>query len=244
MSYKNIIVVGNGGGVLEKENGHLIDTFDYVVRMGNCNIRGFERYVGTKTDMYRAQWCNFIHFDKNEQFFIPRYDHIKFNHLLFSEIDPDIYVEYASIAQDVRRFTHFVRPAVHGDIFKNANLGKYERHRGVRRVLHDILLCYFVQKCNISDVRYITRDDFIAAHKEVNKSPNRDRIFLPSNGILTIFYLLRVYPSSKIYITGFDGFKTRYYWTTGVETSFRSHNSLSEQILLKKLLKQEKIYEL
>jgi hypothetical protein len=48
MSCKNILVVGNAKSLLERENGHKIDTFDYVVRMGNCPLKGYEKYVGTK----------------------------------------------------------------------------------------------------------------------------------------------------------------------------------------------------
>jgi hypothetical protein len=44
------IIVGNGRGVLDKENGEIINGFDNVVRINQFRIKGYEKYVGTKTD--------------------------------------------------------------------------------------------------------------------------------------------------------------------------------------------------
>lgn len=66
MSYSNsIIIIGNGPSVLDKENGHLIDEFDVVVRFNEYVIKGFEKHVGTKT----TYWFNTVNFlNKNTQF--------------------------------------------------------------------------------------------------------------------------------------------------------------------------------
>ena len=47
----SIIVVGNGESVLESEAGNIIDNFKTVVRLGRYVTDGFEKYVGSKTDI-------------------------------------------------------------------------------------------------------------------------------------------------------------------------------------------------
>lgn len=46
------ILIGNGGSMLKRELGEVIDTYDCVVRMNRCHIAGFERHVGTRTDIW------------------------------------------------------------------------------------------------------------------------------------------------------------------------------------------------
>lgn len=47
-----IIIIGNGVSALNNENGKFIDAADVVVRLNNFKIDGFEKYVGTKLDVY------------------------------------------------------------------------------------------------------------------------------------------------------------------------------------------------
>ena len=47
-----VIVMGNAPSVLLNEFGSTIDTFDKVIRMNDYKISGFEKHVGTKTDIY------------------------------------------------------------------------------------------------------------------------------------------------------------------------------------------------
>lgn len=46
----NIIIVGNSP--VDRELGSIIDQYDMVVRLGGYVIEGFERLIGTKTDMH------------------------------------------------------------------------------------------------------------------------------------------------------------------------------------------------
>lgn len=59
MHTKKIIIVGNGSTLLDKENGSLIDSFDTIVRFNSYKISGFEKYVGTKTNIWFT--CNRAH---------------------------------------------------------------------------------------------------------------------------------------------------------------------------------------
>jgi len=57
-SDKKVILIGNGSSVLDFLNGHIIDTFDIVIRFNNFKIKNYEQHVGTKTD-YWFTWYDF-----------------------------------------------------------------------------------------------------------------------------------------------------------------------------------------
>jgi hypothetical protein len=47
-----IIIIGNGTSVLEKENGKLIDSYENVVRFNAYKIKSYEKYIGEKTNIW------------------------------------------------------------------------------------------------------------------------------------------------------------------------------------------------
>ena len=49
---KKILLVGNGTSILDKELGKKIDSFDTVVRFNSYTTKGYEKYTGTKTDIW------------------------------------------------------------------------------------------------------------------------------------------------------------------------------------------------
>jgi len=49
---RGAIVIGNAPSVLFNEYGHIIDQFDVVIRMNSFEIDGYEKYVGTKTNIW------------------------------------------------------------------------------------------------------------------------------------------------------------------------------------------------
>ena len=51
MGTVNVAVICNGESVLKHEFGSLIDTVDYVIRMGEFKMKGFEKFIGRKTDI-------------------------------------------------------------------------------------------------------------------------------------------------------------------------------------------------
>lgn len=53
-----IIIVGNGGSLKDKELGGFIDSFDVVVRFNNFQLKGFEKSVGTKTNIICRRCCD------------------------------------------------------------------------------------------------------------------------------------------------------------------------------------------
>lgn len=52
------IIVGNSACNLDKQSGHLIDNFDIVIRLNKFKITGYEKYVGSKCDIYCSKWLN------------------------------------------------------------------------------------------------------------------------------------------------------------------------------------------
>ena len=47
---QSVIIVGASPNILEQENGHIIDQFYEVVRVGAVVIEQYEQFVGTRTD--------------------------------------------------------------------------------------------------------------------------------------------------------------------------------------------------
>ena len=53
-----VLLIGNGGSILEHEAGNIIDTFDgKVVRFNNFQTEGFEKNAGTRTNIVINVWC-------------------------------------------------------------------------------------------------------------------------------------------------------------------------------------------
>lgn len=46
------VLVGNGGSLLKRSLGELIDSHDRVVRINRCKTSGYERHVGSRTDLW------------------------------------------------------------------------------------------------------------------------------------------------------------------------------------------------
>jgi len=48
---KSCAIIGNSGSILSAENGNIIDRHDFVIRMNQARVRGYEKYVGSKTNL-------------------------------------------------------------------------------------------------------------------------------------------------------------------------------------------------
>ena len=54
----SVIIVGNSPAILEKEMGDFIDSHDVVIRLNRCVTEGFEKYIGSKIDIWAtSSWC-------------------------------------------------------------------------------------------------------------------------------------------------------------------------------------------
>lgn len=65
----NAIIVGTSTTLLDRENGELIDSFDYVARsVSELPYTGYEKYIGTKVNLYwsKYQYLFRLKFLKNQ----------------------------------------------------------------------------------------------------------------------------------------------------------------------------------
>jgi hypothetical protein len=51
-----LFIVGNGASALNNANGDFIDTCDIVIRLGAFVVEGYEKYIGSKTNIYVSRW--------------------------------------------------------------------------------------------------------------------------------------------------------------------------------------------
>lgn len=61
MKTNDIIIVGNGPSVLHREKGAEIDNFNKVVRINNFAIDGYEKFVGTKTNIWTRSASDLVY---------------------------------------------------------------------------------------------------------------------------------------------------------------------------------------
>jgi hypothetical protein len=47
-----VIVIGNSPSVLDHELGEIIDDYDVVIRINRCPTKGYEKNIGSKTDIW------------------------------------------------------------------------------------------------------------------------------------------------------------------------------------------------
>ena len=98
---KRVIIIGNSCSLLERKNGNVIDGYDYIVRMGGTpRIRGYEEYVGTRTDMYCMKWFKYFNVEvgiDNCNFGQARTNiEIDYKDILCLSQDPDNFYEVAT----------------------------------------------------------------------------------------------------------------------------------------------------
>jgi len=185
---KRIVIVGNGAKVLTSKNGKFIDSSDIVVRINNFKLKGYEDYVGTKTDIYSCT-PKFIHsIDKTEdervKGCIVRYEEELTIHPEL-ESHKDLYVKV---------YTH---PEINSDKMKEILLSYLSGNRIVKAELYQ-------------------NDPFLFARLPFSsklKICNFGSIFRHTTGYKTIVHCLKTYTDYEIFITGFDFFlESGWYW--------------------------------
>lgn len=219
-----ICIVGNGASALNKFNGDFIDDCDEVVRIKNFQICGFEKHVGKKITMFSSKWFSwFNRIDKTPLFFSFLSE---VNTLLFmfphkneNIVNTENINEYVGLYKQLQLKNELPSP-----------LTKWEDHLN--------LLNYF--KVENKKLIYFTQDEIkelccdILKLDKINfnvSGRNQQTIVEPTCGIRTIFKILKLYPNSEIFLTGFDGFQTSWYWNPQHKIN-SSHHYLTERVYL------------
>jgi len=244
MPYKRLIVIGNGKSATAKKNGNIIDKFDYIVRMNNCKIGGYEEYVGTRTDLYRAPWDRIIKHNDDNKLIYNEDLLIRTKNFLFIEPDYDTHVEVVNENVNIMRF------------LKMCNKSKFATHRfhdllssGVPvRLLHDLLVNTLYKQYGVVNIYHMTSKQRAYVYKTLNNIISSEhfskRMFTPSSGLLTLMYIIDKFSELyEIWVTGFDAFATSHYWNNWVadESFFAVHSKVHERLVLKSLILQKKI---
>ena len=159
----DIVIVGNGEGVLDNKNGKKIDSFNTVVRLGRYVTDGYEDFVGTKTDIIST---------------------------IYWKLNIDRLKKYKTIL--------------------NVPLTMQESFIESEE---------FIEK-NYSD--YKDKIIYINGEQDINELKNEFLKLIPSYndlenvnfslGFKTLYFIKKLFPDSRIYTTGFDFFKTGWYW--------------------------------
>lgn len=192
----DIIVVGNGEGILEKKNGKKIDKFNTVVRLGRYVTDGFEDYAGSKTDIIST---------------------------IYWKLDLDRLKRYKTILS--------VPLTMQESFLASEDYVKKEYSKYKKNILY----------LNKEQDVYELQDEFsklISNYKDIKKVNF-------SLGFKTLYFLKKLFPESKIYTTGFDFFKTGWYWDPSHNRgSANLHPYTWERLWYIKAKKLEWIYEL
>jgi hypothetical protein len=232
-----IAIIGNGSTALNKKNGNFIDSCDVVVRIKNFRLKGFEKNVGSKIDWFASKWFSWYDRQTFEPLNLEFISYIK--NLLFMFFEEGTYDnrtllaynEYVSLYAQLQLKNEF--PFMDGSWDKhlsNLNFFKIEN-----KPIH-----YFTPY----EINQLANEELKMTKRIYKGTSDKGKYIIePTVGIRTIYKILKIYPKDEIFISGFDGFMSSWYWDPKHEINL-SHNYLTERIYLKKLIKSKAIYNL
>ncbi len=251
----SVVIVGNSLNLLETKRGDVIDNCDIVVRMGSYCIDGYEEYVGTKTDIFCTianMFCKNSPDDSVLFALDPGMTSFNFKKILFLEYDCDDYYESTVHGNSWGSGSIPIPPAAAGALYfkKLCSSDKFKLAFQNHIVIDRMILDYFIEYLQL-----VNKDVCVEFYNSLWRSrlfANFNSIFpqmdiaVPSKGMYIIDYILRTFKDSKIYVCGFDGFRTTNYWRQlgPLTYTFRSHQPAKEQYMYKKLLREGIIHEL
>ena len=193
---RDIVIVGNGEGVLEKKRGQYIDSFDKVVRLGQYVTDGYEEFVGSKTDIIST-----IYWKLN-------LERLK-KHKVILSVPLDIQEQFFESDEFIKK--------------------EYSEFR-------DNIL--YINK--ISDIENLKKY-YIGTLPAFNGIDNVNF----SLGFKTFYFIQKLFPDSNIHTTGFDFFKTSWYWNKSHNRdNSNNHPYTWERLWYTKMKREGKINEL
>jgi len=209
------IIVGTSASILEKENGLLIDAFDYVARsVSSAPYYGYEKYTGIKTDMF---WSKFQFLYRLQFLRIPFV-----GKLLLLNSNPDSYYE--------------------GYIPENIQSTRYKRYM-FDLWYEEFTKKHTLTELIYQDLTFISNLHKSAGFKQQNVY-NTDTPVYSSAGLRVIDYFIQTKMFNKIYVTGFSFFDKGTYFDRAHNHVVHEHCFYKERIYYNHLIKEKKIYEL
>jgi hypothetical protein len=214
-SYKRLVIVGNGGSSINAKNGNFIDNSDIVVRIKKFKTKGFEEFVGSKTNIWITKWFS--------------YQKTTIENIWVPFINPKsiIYDDKIKLINDSLFLNQFDNRIIaynkHYDYIEEIGFSniKFLSENELIKCLNDL---------NIKYEPIYTKSGINVVH--------------PTTYLLSIFLCLERYPDYKIYITGFDNFDKGYYWNLTESKKIDKtwpHQYEKENLYIKKLIYTNKI---
>ena len=120
-----IVIIGNGASLLDHQFGDQIDQFDEVVRFNDFRIKGYEKYVGTKTTIWaRNTSKGDLLFEKDCQFKQVLVQHTRFQN------------EYYDLTVVARPNHIEMNPVKHDEICKYTGINNINTSTGIQTIAH------------------------------------------------------------------------------------------------------------
>ena len=248
---QKVIIIGNSSNLLQYNNGHTIDSFDYVVRFGECTTTGYEKHVGTKTDLLCtiANYFLSIHYYEDKIEFWPRLFVQNCKSILFLEHECDSYREFTPQGDSWGvNFIHPTSTPAGNRYFKFLYSEKFQKFFTTKKYSERLVFEYMAEALHteygVEKIMFYDKADRIKTFLQYNKQLAHNNIYMPSKGMYVLDYIINNFPNAEIFVTGFDGIKTKNYWRKKNTRLWASHSGTHEMIMYKKLLRAGKIREL
>lgn len=218
MSLK-IIVIANGPNALKYDAGDVIDSFDIVIRMNCYQIEGYEKQLGTKTDI----WVTTNDFDR----FIADYEGLleKRKKESFKEnwtTDPqdyEFFVDKHQIDVDEIHLINLWMKNTFGNFVKDGEI--HEKFINLK-TFDDGIISSMHKSCRVT----------VLDEKQTIKVKSNRNL---STGLHTLCYAIARYKGEDIYILGFDFFKSgKEYFATPKSTWEMAHDGTAEAAIVKR----------
>ncbi len=225
---KRIIIIGNSCSLLEQKNGDIIDGYDYIVRMGGTpRIKGYEKHVGTKTNMYCMKWFKYFNVE------------VGINDTNFGQMREKLEIEYDDVLCLLQDPDNFYEVAIPFQRYEKNSLNRSFYYQIGDRYLHDSAILNFnLQQKQWYFFNSIDMQQLVCYLQGYDSNIRYNNGIEPTAGLCVIWFFMQNFSNCEITVTGFDGFKTGHYWKPAISTFFQSHNGLSEWMFIKKLIKR------
>jgi hypothetical protein len=239
----NVVIVGNGKTILDHKYGELIDSCDVVIRMGRFILDGYEKHVGTKTDVYSAKWISWWTLKTLTLSPSPRIiDVDNLSEIWFQFCDPHTTKNLEICTPFEQTYLNFwaINSFKHSNLLKNMSLSEHHQRIHEFRILNKEIIHY----SNENILECIRLLNF-----EKNKILTCSGGYLvePTTSLMTIQMAIQRFPDAKIYIVGFDNFSNDHYWNSKNSESSKYPYIYEKRIIKnwissKKISKLEKLY--
>jgi hypothetical protein len=227
-----VVIVGNGKCALNKKNGKFIDGCDVVVRIKNFQTIGFEEFVGEKIDFFSSKWFSWFDRFTHQPLKFDFLDRV--NDYLFMFFNPFerhnfSEVAYRKLYEELQLKNEFRdgivgTPELHSQYLKEFGIDNKTIHYMTPEEIEDLVL----RQLRFDSSKYLTFSG---------------KLTEPTCGIRTIHKMLNLHKNDEIFITGFDGFMTTWYWNESHKTN-PAHAYINEILYLKRLTKSGRVINL